>query len=170
MRCGFAALAVVAAVVMGGPAEAKDFLFDMGTATSELRPGFIRITAKSVYSKETGYGWKSAEGLKEHYKHYGREWEYNESRGQKQPPPIYTNEITCDCVWSTKPNTLLVDVPPGEYTVWLLCGRSAGSSREYHDFDVSAGSAGAGKGTVKIPGPYRFEKRLLRVEAGGGQL
>ncbi|MFV2092470.1 MAG: P-loop NTPase, partial [Hyphomicrobiales bacterium] len=50
---------------------------------------------------------------------------------------------------------LLVDLPPGRYTVHLLCGRSAGSRREYHDFDVAAGDS---RSTVKIPGPYRFEK------------
>ncbi len=147
--------------------RAKVFLFDMGAADSELRRGFQRVTAKSVYSKEQGYGWKSAEGLKEQHRHYDREWKMNESRGRKQPPPIYTNEITCDCVFSTQPNTLLVDLEPGRYIVYLLSGRSSGSRREYHQFEVAAGKA---KSTVKIPGPYRFEKRILDVEVNGSQL
>ncbi len=147
--------------------RAKVFMFDMGSADSELRQGFQRVTAKSIYSKEQGYGWKSVEGLKEQHRHYDREWKMNESRGRTQPPPIYTNEVTCDCVFSNRPNTLLVDLAPGRYTVYLLCGRSSGSSRDYHDFDVTAGKA---KSTVKIPGPYRFEKRILDVRVEGKQL
>lgn len=161
-------LVVVAGLTPVAALGAEMRRFDMGTARSELRPGFTRVTARSAYSKQAGFGWKSTEGLREHHKHYSRQWAYNESRGRKQPPPIYTNEVTCDCVWSTKPNALLIDVPPGDYTVWLLCGRSAGSRREYHDFDVTAGDAATA--TVKIPGPYRFEKRLLRVRVSGKPL
>ena len=68
--------------------EAKTFLFDMGKEQSELRPGSVRITAKPVYSKEVRYGWKSADGLRQHHKHYPREWQMNESRGRKQPPRL----------------------------------------------------------------------------------
>jgi len=164
-------LAAVAALIPAAAIGAEARLFDMGTAGSELRPGFTRITAKSVYSKEKGYGWKSAEGLQEHHKHYSREWTYNESRGREQPPPIYTNEITCDCIWSTKANTFLIDVPPGRYGVRLWCGRSAGSAREYHVFDVSIGGANEeARSTLKIPGPYRFEMPHLTTKVREGQL
>ncbi|NOZ21926.1 MAG: hypothetical protein GXP25_12660 [Planctomycetes bacterium] len=147
--------------------HAKVYRFDMGKEDSELRKGFTKVTAKSTYKKEVGYGWKSAEGLKEQHKFYGREWKMSESRGRKQPPPLYTNEITCDTIRSDKPNAFLVDVQPGEYTVYLLGGLSSGSRREYHYFDISAGAA---KATVKIPGPYRFEKRILRTSVKGNQL
>ncbi len=164
-------LAGLALLAATQPADARRFLFDLGTAESELRPGFTRVTADSVYGKEAGYGWRSAEGLRSHYKHYSREWTYNESRGRKQPPPIYTNEVTCDSIFSTQPNALLVDVPPGDYCVWLLCGRSAGSAREYHDFNVTLGPEDGGpRATVKIPGPYRFEKRVLYARTDGRQL
>jgi len=154
-----------------GSVEAKTLRFDLGTEQSELRPGFTRITARSLYSKQTGYGWKSAQGLKEHHKHYSRQWQYNESRGREQPPPIYTNEITCDCVSGDRPNSLLIDLPPAEYVVWLLFGESAGSARDYHDFDVAVkGGEEPDEATVKIPGPYIFEKRILRTELRGGQL
>ena len=146
---------------------AKTFLFDMGTATSEVRNGFLPVTAKTAYSKEIGYGWKSTTGLREHHTAYDREWKYNEGRGSKQPPPLYTNEITCDTIYSTQSNEFLVDLEPGDYTVYLLCGRSSGSTRDYHDFDITVGDATT---TVKIPGPYRFEKRVLRTTVRGGQL
>lgn len=146
---------------------AKTFLFDMGKQDSELRKGFTPITAKSIYTKEAGYGWKSPHGLKEHAKSYSREWEFSESRGVKQPPPLYTNEITCDTIVGAEPNAFLVDVPPGDYLVYVLSGLSAGSAREYHYFDLTVGNATA---TVKIPGPYRFEKRILKASVAGPQL
>ncbi|NLY02533.1 MAG: hypothetical protein GXY83_41165 [Rhodopirellula sp.] len=155
-------------VVMGTRfAEAKVHLFDMGTEESELRPGFTRVTAKSHYTPETGFGWQGTEGLKEHYRHFSREWEMNESRGSKQPPPIYTNEITCDAVVGREAATFLVDLEPGRYTVYLLSGLSAGSSRDYHWFDVAAGTAAA---TIKIPGAHRFERRVLETAVNGKQL
>jgi hypothetical protein len=148
-------------------APAKTLSFDMGTEKSELRGGFVRITSKSLYSKDQGYGWKSSEGLREHYQPYTREWQLNESRGTTQPPPIYANELTCDGLWSKRANSFLVDLPDGQYAVYLLCGQSSGSPREYHVFDVAAGPARA---TIKIPGPYIFERRTLRVAVSGGQL
>ncbi|MEW6358337.1 MAG: glycoside hydrolase domain-containing protein [Planctomycetota bacterium] len=147
--------------------HAKVFRFDMGSEQSELRKDFTRITAKSLYSKEAGYGWKSADGLKEHHKFYEREWTMNESRGTKEPPRIYTNEITCDTILSDKPNAFLVDVPPGDYTVYLLGGLSAGSARDYHLYEISAGDATA---SIKIPGPFRFENHVLRTSVKGNQL
>ncbi|HUT93372.1 MAG TPA: hypothetical protein VMY37_28170 [Thermoguttaceae bacterium] len=167
MRSDFTILTLFAGLAFTPMVCGETYRFDLGTETSELRDGFTRITARSLYSERAGYGWKSTDGLREHHKHYSREWEYNESRGRKQPPPMYTNEITCDAVFGDKPNAFLVDVPPGDYTVYLLCGRSAGSSREYHDFDVAVGTS---RSNVKIPGAYRFEKRALTASAGKGPL
>jgi len=148
-------------------APAKPFLFDLGSEDSALRQGFTRITPKSVYSKAAGFGWRHGEGLKAHHQHYGAQWQRNESRGVDQPPPIYTNEITCDCVFSERPNAFLVDVTPGDYMVYVLCGRSAGSPREYHDFDLGVGQS---RVNVKIPGPAIFEKRVLRARVVEGPL
>jgi hypothetical protein len=167
MRGVVVGLVSLAAFLGGRQADAKVYLFDMGTAQSELRPGFTRVTAQSRYTPATGFGWQSAEGLKEHYRHYSRQWEMNESRGQEQPPPIYTNEITCDAVLSSRPATFVIDLAPGDYTVYLLSGLSAGSSRDYHWFDIAAGDA---KATVKTPGPYIFERCLLRAAAPNGRL
>jgi hypothetical protein len=171
MRYGWIGLVLVAAMLAPPATEAKTWRFDMGTDKSPLRDGFTRVTARSLYAGQAGFGWESAEGLAEHEKHYGRQWVRNEGRGRDQPPPIYTNEVTCDCVIGTKPNRFLVDLPDGHYRVYLLCGRSAGSPREYHDFDASvAGAEGPIAATVRIPGPYRFEKRLLAAAVRGGRL
>ena len=136
-----------------GAIEAKTLMLDLGTEQSELRPGFTRVTAQSAYDKEAGYGWKSTEGLKEQHKYYSRQWQYSEGRGREQPPPIYTNEVTCDCVYSDRPNSLLIDLPPDEYAVWLLFGRSAGSRREYHDFDVALGAGRGAASASEAAGP-----------------
>lgn len=163
------ALAVFAC--LPAAAEADVHCFDMGRTESELREGFTRVTAGSIYSPQAGYGWKSGDGLREHDQHYSSQWEYSESRGREQPPPIYTNEITCDCVYGSRESEFLVDLPAGDYRVWLLAGRSAGSAREYHDFDIHlSGQGPAPAATVKIPGPYIFEKRVLPVSHAGGAL
>jgi hypothetical protein len=167
MRYLLVFLAVLSGLLSAQSSEAKPLCFDMGTQKSELRDGFVRITAKSVYKKDLGYGWKSSDGLREHYQAYSRTWAMNESSGRSVPPPIYANELTCDSIFSTRPNSFLVDLAPGQYVVYLLCGRSAGSTREYHAFDVAAGQAAS---TVKIPGPYVFEKRILKTEVANGQL
>jgi hypothetical protein len=148
-------------------AAAEPKLFDFGTADSALREGFARVTPASIYTKETGFGWKAVDGLRAQHHHYPAEWQRNESRGVDQPPPIYTNELTCDAIWSEQPRAFLVDLPPGEYCVYLLCGRSQGTPRDYAWFDVTAGTASS---TVKIPGPYIFEKRLLRTKVADGPL
>jgi len=148
-------------------ADPRVRLFDFGTEKSELRAGFARVTRKTAYSAQLGYGWKSTAGLKEHYQPYTHEWKDNPSRGRAEPPPIYANELTCDAVVSQTANTLLVDLPPGRYRVWLLSGRSSGSPRDYHWFQVAVG---ASRAEVKIPGPYRFEKRVLDAEVASGPL
>ncbi|MCL4206971.1 MAG: hypothetical protein KJ000_31195 [Pirellulaceae bacterium] len=162
-------LLVFAALLPTTPAPGQIHRFDMGTAESALRDGFTRVTAQSLYSSEAGFGWQSADGLREHDRHYSREWEYNESRGSTQPPPIYTNEITCDSIYDTRKNSFLLDLPAGDYRLWVLCGRSAGSAQDYHDFDLGVRGT-VTTTTVKIPGPYRFERRELAVRHPGGQL
>jgi len=155
-------------LLLAAPSAAADVLrFDFGTDSSELRQGFTRVTAASVYSKAEGFGWKLSEGLKEHHRHYDRQWQYNESRGREQPPEIYSNEITCDAVTGTEANSFLIDLPSGEWTVWVLSGLSAGSSRDYHVFDVAVGTA---LSTIRIPGPYIFENRTFNTPAENGQL
>jgi len=140
---------------------AGPLLFDMGAETSPLRPGFAPITPESVYTTGRGYGWRTTKGLKVHVQHHSRQGQFNQSRGTIQPPPIYTNEITCDTILSDRPNAFLVDLPPGRHVVYVLCGLSAGSPQDYHWFDIAADGQRTG---VKIPGPYIFEKRRLQVE------
>lgn len=148
-------------------AEPKIHLFDFGSEKSELRPGFTRVTRKTAYDAKLGYGWRATAGLKEHYQTYTHEWKDNPSRGRAEPPPIYANELTCDAVIGKEPNAFLVDLPKGSYRVWLLCGLSSGSPRDYHWFEIAANGP---RTEVKIPGPYIFEKRVFDVQLPSGPL
>ena len=170
MRSTMTVLMLLGCLTQSLPAQAKQaepLLFDMGAENSPLRPGFTRITPESVYAAGVGYGWRTTAGVKAHVQHFSRQGQLNESRGTIQPPPIYTNEVTCDTILSDRPNAFLVDLAPGEYVVYVLCGLSSGSPQDYHWFDIAAGGQ---RTTVKIPGPYLFEKRTLRVKTPEGQL
>ena len=172
MRIVLVHLVLIVYLSLVPTARAETFLFDMGSADSQLRAGFTRVTSKSLYDEQVGHGWKSTDGLETQYKHYDREWKFSDSRGRTQPPELYTNEVTCDTIRGDKANSFLVDVPPGEYTVYVLSGLSSGSTREYHWFEIAAPNAAApnAAATVKIPGPYRFEKSLLKVSVKEGPL
>ena len=50
---------IVTGLVAPQLARAETFRFDLGTESSELRDGFIRITAGALYSNQRGFGWKS---------------------------------------------------------------------------------------------------------------
>jgi len=160
-------LSLVLAAAVAAPPTGSPQYFDFGAEKSEVRPGFVAVTAKTAYDAKRGYGWRATTGLKEHYQPYSREWKENPSRGRSEPPPIYANELTCDAVMSSQPNAFLIDLAPGRYRVWLLAGLSAGSRRDYHWFHVEAAGARA---EVKIPGPYRFENRVLDVDLRAGPL
>lgn len=146
---------------------AEILCFDMGTQNSPLRDGFTQVTAQSIYSAQTGYGWREIDGLQTRCRSYPSEVQDENGGERSTVPVIYTNEITCDAVVGRKPNAFLVDVPPGEYAVYLLSGLSAGSSRDYHWFEAAVG---ADRAVVKIPGPYIFESRTLKTTISKGPL
>ncbi|MBU0608408.1 MAG: hypothetical protein KKI08_11020 [Armatimonadetes bacterium] len=85
---------------------ANVWLLDMGAPTSPLWPGFARVTPESAYSAEAGLGWVTPAA---------------ELRA-------YTGEnldaLALDSVRGTRSNkaTFRLDLPNGDYTVWLLSG------------------------------------------------
>lgn len=79
----------------------------------------------------------------------------------KEIPPFYSNEMTKDGLSSTEENTFVINLKSGNYYVYTWSGLSEGSASDYQDFEISFGSRDS---TVKIPGPYRFEKRVFRVK------
>jgi hypothetical protein len=161
------AIVLASLLAVADSSMAQSRLFDMGSDQSDLRAGFTRVTPKSVYNKDTGFGWKSGAKLKAHFLPYSREWKTDEGRGRTMPPPIYANEITCDAVFSDQPAAFQVDVPPGEYAVWFVSGRGSRSGSDYYRFDVSVAGD---RTTVTIPGDRIFEKRVLHTKVEQGPL
>lgn len=106
MKC----LAVIAAVLAtAGPVRAADanvWLFDMGSETSPVWPGFAQVTPETAYAPEQGYGWLTeAEGLRAY---------------------VATNidALAIDDIsgLGSRTGQFRVDVPNGEYTIWVLTG------------------------------------------------
>jgi len=148
---------VVACVASADPA-----LFDTGTSKSAVWPDFTRVTAESVYSAGTGFGWRSAEHLKGQARAYTGPVE-NRSRGTEEPPPIWTNAITEDSITGDRENAFLVRRPAGECEVYVVCGTSDSARSQFFDFTVDVGGQGQ---RVQIEGGYQFRTLRFRVKAG----
>ena len=110
MLC-FARRVAIAGVLIAQLAAAP-LLFDMGTETSDVWAGFTRVTAKTVWSGESAFGWKSSGGLSSRVMAY-KEPVSNPRRGASEPPPIWTNAITEDAVIGSSENSFLFPSAPG---------------------------------------------------------
>jgi len=99
---------------------------DFGTETSPVRKSFLRVTHKTVFGPKTPVGWVNPTGLISKDVPIPRDWKFSESRGRKNPPPIYTTDLRRDHVQGREDAVLRVRVPEGRYRV---CCESATSSR-----------------------------------------
>ncbi len=89
-----------------GGAAPNIWLFDMGGADTPVWPGFAQVTPETAWSADRGYGWASgAEGLRA----------YSATR---------IDGLAIDDIsgLGKRTGTFRVDVPEGEYTVWVLSG------------------------------------------------
>jgi len=159
--------------------------FDMGKADSNVWEGATPVTAASVYSADAGFGWESAEGLKEQARVHD-EPIFSKSRGRDQPPVMYTNAITEDCIIGESPNRFMVDLPNGECNVYVMCGTSDSYRNQFWDFGVAATEAdqdvslwagddfasvlGEAAGRVQIEGGYVHRVLRLRAKVTSGKL
>ncbi|HYF48592.1 MAG TPA: glycoside hydrolase domain-containing protein, partial [Planctomycetota bacterium] len=82
--------------------------FDFGPKTSGLMPGFTRISSADTYTPESGYGWLPGA-------HFARDFDMNELLGRHRPP----DDLCRDYLQPLK-GTFVVDLPDGEYSVWLM--------------------------------------------------
>ena len=163
---------VVQFVASGALGEVR--FFDMGTADSKVYTDAIRVTADDVYSRSKGYGWKSPEGLTAQARVYE---EMGDRRGSPAPPVMWTNAITEDCIIGETENAFLVDVPDGDYCVYLLCGTSDSYRYFYWDFAVVARDAAnpatsddGTTGRVQMEGGQQHRPVRLKVTATSGRL
>lgn len=124
-----------ALIALAVSASAEVRFFDMGTADSKLYESATRVTAADIYSADTGYGWRSAEGLTEQARAHEA---MGDRRGSPAPPNMWTNAVTEDSIEGATSNQFLVNVPNGDYRVYLLCGTSEVSRYFVWDFTAVA--------------------------------
>jgi len=82
------------------------WLFDMGSDTSPLWPGFARVTPSTSHSAEQGYGWVS------------------KPKELRAYTASNIDALAIDDISGLRKATATfrVDVPDGDYTVWVLTG------------------------------------------------
>lgn len=131
-------LLCISALLVTTAASAEVRFFDMGSADSKVYEGATRVTAEDVYSRETGFGWRSGEGLTEQVQVYE---ELGDRRGAPAPPVMWTNAITEDAIIGDTRNSFMVDLPGGAYRIYLLCGTSEQFRDFFWDFTVTAQDA-----------------------------
>ena len=83
--------------------QARSWRFDMGTAKSPVAEGFQQVTTAMDYTARRGFGWVGKGKLRD---------------GHREIP----ESLGCDFVLG--PALFRVDVPAGDYHVWVLLGDS----------------------------------------------
>ena len=96
------AITAVATVAEG----ANLWLFDMGSADSPVWPGFAQVTPETTYTVDRGYGW------------------LNEADQMRAYVCTRIDGLAIDDVSGlyNRTGAFQVDVPNGDYTVWVLSG------------------------------------------------
>ncbi len=158
------AMLLLTAALVSTTAWSASWFFDMGTADSKVWDGATRITKDTVYSEDLGYGFESIEGIADQV----LVWEEMGSRrGSPAPPDMWSNAITEDSLVGDAPSAFLVDLPDGEYSVYMLAGSSDRSRYQYWDFDVAIPDA---TDRVQAQGGCHFTPLRMRANVTGGKL
>jgi len=100
-----AAVCALCAVPLWGQ-EPNVYLFDMGSADSPVWPGFAQVTPETSYSAEQGYGW------------------LNPASDMRAYLATNLDALAVDDISGVRGVTtsFRIDLPNGEYTVWVLTG------------------------------------------------
>ncbi|NQT54008.1 hypothetical protein HQ576_18280, partial [bacterium] len=152
-----------ALLLLAPVAWAGTIRIDFGTEKSPVRKGWLRVTHKTKFTKDTPAGWLDTKGLVSRDNPIPRDWTLNPSRGRKYPPPIYTTDLRQDCVQGTGDASFAMRLPMGEYRVWALCGSAGGNRYQVWDLSVSMRVGGpdfVGYASASFSGPYAC--RVLR--------
>lgn len=146
--------------------SAAPVLFDMGTSQSAVWEGFARVTTETVFGGKSSFGWQSREGLKAQARAYTDLVE-NRSRGTQEPPPIWTNPITEDAILGDRENAFIMQLPAGEYELYVVCGTSEAMRGQFFDFTVKVGQQ---EQRVQFEGGYRFKSLRFKASVGAEPL
>ena len=176
------------------PCRADILKFDMGPKDSPVWPAFTRVGKDTVYSKETGFGLRTAEGVDDVVRKDGRKLKPDDLCGDMilGATPIKTPYPKKEKLLRAGGEIeFLLDLPNGAYHVRCIMGDSGGqydSGLPFADFYVKAegeqklltkvgetvrfGRSGAGKeffykrvNDVFSPGDDLWEKYVGRVFA-----
>jgi hypothetical protein len=82
--------------------------FTFGPVTSAVMPGFTPVSSQTAFSKEKGFGWRAGGS-------FGRDFDISELLNRHRPPDDLCRHF-CQPVKAT----FQVDLPNGEYGVWLM--------------------------------------------------
>ncbi|HUS79861.1 MAG TPA: hypothetical protein VM283_01255 [Armatimonadota bacterium] len=164
------------------PASATGVFFDMGTADSKVGGGAMQVTKDTVYSAQLHYGWEALDGISDQVRVYE---EMGDRRGTPAPPDMWSNKITEDCVSGDQHSRFLVDMPDGEYNVYVLSGTSDRNRYQVWSFGIQAGSSGeqpqlGANGAIQASPPksdvvmaegaFQYTSTRLRTQVAGGQM
>ena len=136
----------------------------MGTSKSDVWAGFTKVTPTNAFNAKAGFGWQNKNTLTASARAY-REMIGDKYSGREVQPPIWTSPITEAAVLGTTSNAFLIAAPPGDYTLYVVCGTSDSKYRaQFFDFTVQVNGQTQ---RVQIEGSYQF--RTLRFRATVGQ-
>ncbi len=89
--------------------------FDFGPATSAVMPGFVGVSSAAEYSNERGLGWVAG-GT------FHRDFDISELLNRHRPA-----DDLCRDFCNVEEATFQVDLPNGQYSVWMMMAPPGGS-------------------------------------------
>jgi len=112
-RYVYYSLPAESAVVAAGPylQTGVPMKFDFGTATSPVQTGYTRVSAATLYSPTTGYGW-------------GKSGVAERDRGNVGTPNGDERNLERDFCLPGAGNAFYVDIPNGKYRISFIVGDS----------------------------------------------
>ncbi len=128
------------------------YAFDFGTLSSPLKRGFIGIKPDSCYVSTLGYGWIKNNAMS------GVNRGVEKSSGSP-------DELTCDFVEGKSDNIFRIDLPDGEYMVYLICGDTIYPSPTYKVYSGNTELA-----HVAVGGRYNFQPFSFPVRVSDNKL
>jgi hypothetical protein len=115
------------------------YAFDFGTLSSPLKRGFIGIEPESRYASILGYGWIKNNAMSGVNR--------GVEKGSGSP-----NELTCDFIEGKSDSVFRIDLPDGEYMVYLICGDTIYPSPTYKVYSGNTELA-----NIAVGGRYNFQ-------------
>ncbi|MDD5697396.1 MAG: DUF6067 family protein [Victivallaceae bacterium] len=127
-------------------------IYDFGSNTSPICDGFLQVTPKTKYSSSLGYGWITEKNM-------------SAVDREADPKTGSPNKLTCDFIESKFNASFRINVPDGEYIVYVICGDTklpAPTFEIYSDHDKI--------GDIAVGGRYNFQPFSFPVTVSNNRL